>query len=45
VILDAGRVVHQGACGDAATHGALRAVFQGRLAVASLQGQWVALPH
>jgi iron complex transport system ATP-binding protein len=45
VILGAGCVVHQGRCGDAATHRALREVFQGRLTVASLQGQWVALPH
>jgi iron complex transport system ATP-binding protein len=44
VILDAGRIAHQGPCGDAATHGALREVFHGRLAVASLEGQWVALP-
>jgi iron complex transport system ATP-binding protein len=37
--------VHQGSCGDAATHRALREVFHGRLNVASLGGQWVALPH
>jgi iron complex transport system ATP-binding protein len=45
VIVDAGRIVHQGACADAATHAALREVFHGRLAVASLEGRWVALPH
>jgi iron complex transport system ATP-binding protein len=45
VIVDAGRIVHQGACGDTATHRALREVFHGRLAVASLEGQWVALPN
>jgi iron complex transport system ATP-binding protein len=45
VIVDAGHIVHQGACGDTATHRALRDVFHGRLNVASLEGQWVALPH
>jgi iron complex transport system ATP-binding protein len=45
VIVDAGRIVHQGPCDDAATHRALREVFHGRLNVASLDGQWVALPY
>jgi len=45
VIVDAGRIVHQGPCSDSATHRALREVFHGRLNVASLGGQWVALPH
>jgi ABC-type cobalamin/Fe3+-siderophores transport system ATPase subunit len=45
VILAAGRVVHQGACGDAATHRALADVFDGRVAVHALAGQWVALPQ
>jgi iron complex transport system ATP-binding protein len=45
VILDAGRVVHQGSCGDTSTHRALREVFHGRLEVSSLEGRWVALPH
>jgi iron complex transport system ATP-binding protein len=42
--MDAGHVVHQGACDDAATHRALEEVFGRRLAVHSLAGQWVALP-
>jgi iron complex transport system ATP-binding protein len=45
VIMAAGRVVHQGACADAATHRALAGVFDGRVAVHSLAGQWVALPR
>ena len=38
VVMDAGRVVHQGACGDAATHRALEEVFGRRIAVHSLAG-------
>jgi iron complex transport system ATP-binding protein len=45
VILAAGRMVHQGACGDPATHRALAHVFEGRVAVHALAGQWVALPQ
>ena len=45
VIMAAGRVVHQGPCADASTHGALAEVFDGRVAVHSLAGQWVALPR
>jgi iron complex transport system ATP-binding protein len=45
VIVSGGCIVHQGACADPATHRALREVFHGRLAVASLEGQWVALPN
>lgn len=45
VILDKGRVVHQGACGDPATHGALETVFEHRLRVCAIDGQWLALPQ
>jgi len=45
VVMDAGRVVHQGRCADAATHRALEAVFQRRIGIHSLAGQWVALPN
>ena len=44
VVMDAGRVLHQGLCTDVATHRALGAVFQQRIAVHSVAGQWVALP-
>nr|WP_279343630.1 ABC transporter ATP-binding protein [Variovorax terrae] len=45
VIMAAGRVVHQGACADAATHRALEAVFDQRLAVRRVDDHWVALPR
>jgi iron complex transport system ATP-binding protein len=45
VILDKGRVMHQGACADAATHAALEAVFEHRLRIRSIDGQWLALPR
>lgn len=45
VIVQAGRVVHHGACGDAATHRALEAVFEHRIRVLPIEDQWVALPN
>jgi iron complex transport system ATP-binding protein len=44
VVMRQGRVTHQGACTDAATHRALEAVFDQRIAIHPLAGQWVALP-
>jgi iron complex transport system ATP-binding protein len=44
VVMDAGRVTHQGSCGDALTHRALEVVFDHRIAVHPLAGQWIALP-
>jgi iron complex transport system ATP-binding protein len=44
VVVDGGQVVHQGACGDSATHRVLERVFAGRIAVHPVAGQWVALP-
>ena len=45
VVIAGGRVTHQGACRDAATHRALEAVFDHRIGVHQLVGQWVALPR
>ena len=45
VIVAAGRVRHQGACDAAATHRALEAVFDQRIAIHPLGDQWVALPR
>ena len=45
VVMDAGRVVHQGPCAHGATHSALERVFQHRISVHSLAGRWVALPN
>ena len=44
VVMDGGRVCHQGGCADVATHRALEAVFERRIAIYALQDQWVALP-
>ena len=44
VVMAAGRVTHQGACNAAASHRAIEAVFDQRIAIDSLAGQWVALP-
>ena len=44
VVMQAGRVVHQGACQHPDTHRAVQAVFDHRIAIHALNGQWVALP-
>lgn len=44
IILQAGQLVHHGPCDDAVTHAALEAVFDQRIRVCAVQGQWVALP-
>ena len=44
VIMGHGRLCHHGASADAATHAALLAVFDQRLRIVALDGQWVALP-
>jgi iron complex transport system ATP-binding protein len=44
VVMSQGRVVHQGACDEAASHRQLEAVFDHRIAVHALRGQWVTLP-
>jgi len=45
LVMDGGHVVHQGACSEPATHRALEQVFQGRISVHAIAGQWVALPN
>jgi iron complex transport system ATP-binding protein len=45
VVMAQGRITHQGACADPATHRALESVFDDRLAVRELDGQWVAFPN
>ena len=44
LIMAAGRVTHQGISADPATHCALEAVFDHRITIHPLAGQWVALP-
>ena len=45
VVMAEGRVRHQGACDDPATHLALEQVFDYRIAIHPLGDQWVALPR
>ncbi len=44
VVLASGRLMHQGLCSDAASHRAIEKVFDQRLGIHQLAGQWVALP-
>ena len=43
IVMEAGRIVHEGAPGDAATHAALRQVFQQRLRLLQVDERWIAL--
>jgi iron complex transport system ATP-binding protein len=43
VVMDAGRIVHQGAPHEVSTHQALQQVFQHRLLILQVQGRWLAL--
>ena len=45
IVMDQGRVVHHGACNDAATHAAIETVFAHRIRILPLDGQWVVLPR
>lgn len=45
VVMDKGRILHQGRCADAATHQALIDVFDGRIAIHAIGDQWIALPE
>ena len=45
VVMNAGQVVFQGACVEPATRRALEEVFERRIAVHSVAGQWVTLPN
>jgi iron complex transport system ATP-binding protein len=45
VVMDAGRVMHHGACTDAVSHRAVERVFGGRIAVREIDGSPVALPE
>ena len=44
VVMQAGNIVHHGACADEATQRAVEAVFDQRIAIHPLAGQWVAVP-
>ena len=45
LIVAQGRVLHHGACADALTHRRLEQVFDQRIAIVPVAGQWVALAH
>jgi len=45
VVMDQGRVLHHGACCDAATRQAIESVFGQRIRILPLDGQWVVLPR
>ena len=44
VVMASGCVTHQGACSDAISHRAIETVFNQRIVIHHLAGQWVALP-
>lgn len=43
VVMQQGRISHHGGCSEAATHRALEQVFEHRIAIRSLDGQWIAI--
>ena len=45
VVMDQGRVVHHGPCDDRATRSAIERVFQNRIRILPLDGQWVVVPR
>ncbi|MGB3072001.1 MAG: ABC transporter ATP-binding protein [Ottowia sp.] len=45
LIVRDGSIVHHGPCSDPATHAALQAAFDNRIAIHALEGTWVALPR
>lgn len=45
VVMQQGRVVHHGACSDVATRSAIEAVFEHRIRILSVEGQWVVVPR
>ena len=44
VVMAQGRITHHGPCADMQTHCAVERVFDHRLAIHALAGQWVAIP-
>jgi len=45
IVMDQGRVSHHGACSDPASHAAIESVFDHRIRIHALDGQWVVLPR
>jgi len=44
VVMAQGRITHHGACADPRSHRALEQVFDQRIAIHAVQGQWVVIP-
>lgn len=45
IVMDQGQVVHHGVSSDPKTHAAIEAVFEHRIRICALDGQWVVLPR
>ena len=45
VVMNGGRILHQGRCDAPASHRALEEVFHQRIAIHAFEGQWLALPR
>jgi iron complex transport system ATP-binding protein len=45
VVMREGQVLHHGAASDTATHSAIESVFDQRIRISALDGQWVMLPR
>jgi iron complex transport system ATP-binding protein len=45
VVMDAGRIHAEGACGDPALHASLVEVFGGAIRIARFESRWIAIPH
>jgi iron complex transport system ATP-binding protein len=45
VLLNHGKIMHQGACSDASTHRAMEQVFDDRVRVVRLEGMWAVVPQ
>ena len=45
VVMREGQIVHHGAASDAATHSSIESVFDQRIRISALDGQWVVLPR
>ncbi|MGV0961393.1 MAG: ABC transporter ATP-binding protein [Limnohabitans sp.] len=45
IVMDQGQVLHHGACNEPETHAAIEAVFDHRIRIGALDGQWVVVPR
>ncbi len=45
VLMQDGKIAHQGACNDSQTHRAMEEIFDKRVRVVNVEGSWVVLPN